>query len=173
MIQSLPVLETCYLGFGSNIGNRIEVIREALSQLKKHPKVHLIKSSSFYETAPWGEVNQEKFINLCVKIKTDLSPKELLDFCLSVEKKLGRKRLIKWGARTIDIDILLYGDKELHEDSLTIPHPYMLERAFVLIPLHQLSPNLICNGRPITQWIQDQPSEALLGIKKIEDLENF
>ena len=103
----------------------------------------MTKISPIYETAPVGYTEQPNFLNLCLEIDTELEPKELLKYCLETEQRLHRVRDIRWGPRTLDVDILLYGDKVIEEDDLEVPHPRMSERAFVLIPLNDIAPTQI------------------------------
>lgn len=138
-----------YLGLGSNIGNVKENIEEALKNLQAENKIELLKRSSYYETAPVGYEQQEWFLNIVAEIETKLSPYELLALCNKVEHQLKRERLIRWGPRTIDIDILLYEDYESKDEKLTVPHPRMLERAFVIIPLAEIAPDLMISGQSL------------------------
>ncbi len=127
-----------YLSLGSNIGNRIEYLKKAVELLEQNPDISMDKSSSFYETDPQGWTDQEPFINIVISIETRLEPLSLLKFCQSIEVELKRKRLFRWGPRTIDIDILIYDDIIMNCDELIIPHPRMFERAFVLVPLAEI-----------------------------------
>ena len=127
-----------YLSLGSNMGDRVGFIKQATDYFKNYPHVSNVESSSFYETDPQGYLDQDNFINVVLSLDTSLSPIELLDYCQLTEQKMKRKRLFRWGPRTIDIDILLYGEKKINIDRLEIPHPRMYERAFVMIPLSQL-----------------------------------
>lgn len=131
-----------YLSVGTNIGDRENNIKQALILLEKHPNINKEKMSSIYETDPVGLTEQPKFLNGVLEISTSLSPLELLDYTQKIEKELGRKRDIKWGPRTIDLDILLYNQENIETKRLTIPHPHMYERAFVMIPLLEVNPNL-------------------------------
>lgn len=130
-----------YLSLGSNMGDRLGNIQRAVSVLSSNYSIKVIRTSAFYETEPWGNKNQAWFVNACIEISTKLSPKELLSACFEVEKILGRVRdenTPKWSSRTIDIDIIFYDDLILNEPDLTIPHKYMHQRAFVLVPLLEL-----------------------------------
>ena len=129
-----------YLGLGSNLGNKGENIRQARALLEKKCKV--LSVSSLRETEPMYYTEQPRFLNGVAKIETNLTPEELLAFILSIEKKLGRIRKKRYGPRTIDLDILFYGDKIIDQKNLTIPHPKIQERAFVLEPLNELCPAL-------------------------------
>lgn len=132
-----------YLGLGSNVGDREEYIEQATFLLQKSPQIEIIKHSSNHETEAEGGGSQPPFINAVVEIKTKLSPHKLLDLCQEIEAALGREREIKWGPRTIDIDILLYGDEIISDDKLQVPHPLMHERLFVLKPLREIAPNVL------------------------------
>jgi 2-amino-4-hydroxy-6-hydroxymethyldihydropteridine diphosphokinase len=140
---------TAYLALGSNLGDRAAHIRSALAALATHPAVELLGASPLYETPPWGPVPQGPYLNACAVVATTLSPRALLDLCLAVERRAGRERTLRWGPRTLDLDILLYGDATIDEPDLRIPHPRMMERAFVLVPLADLAPDLIVAGTPI------------------------
>lgn len=131
-------MEKVYLSLGSNIGDRFYYLKSAISLLKNAHLVNLKKVSSFYETDPQGYTAQDDFINCVVEIETALSPEKLLSLCQEIEGKLKRKRLFRWGPRTIDVDILTYGDIIIDSGDLKIPHERMYERAFVLVPLSEL-----------------------------------
>lgn len=131
-----------YLSLGSNLGQRKQYINKAIALLKKNPHFESERISSFYETEPAGFKNQPRFINLCLKAKTSLSPDELLKFVKEIENKLGRKKRRRFGPREIDIDILFYGKKIIKRRDLIIPHPRLKNRVFVLQPLVEISPNL-------------------------------
>ncbi|MDY5060323.1 2-amino-4-hydroxy-6-hydroxymethyldihydropteridine diphosphokinase [Staphylococcus simulans] len=154
-----------FLGLGSNVGDRENQLKEAIRLLDEQPGIKVVKVSSFYETEPVGYVEQPDFLNLCVEIQTELSPKAVLESGLAIEQQLHRVRKERWGPRTLDIDILLYGDQIIEEEDLTIPHPRMTERAFVLIPLQEIAPNKV---EPRTQTkIKDitVPNET---VKKVQ-----
>jgi len=131
---------TAYIGIGSNMGDRQAYCEEAVRLISRFPKTSLIKVSSLYETAPLEMVAQEWFINLVASVRTTLSPEELLQACQEVEQFLGRKRSVHFGPRTIDLDVLFYADRIIHEADLTIPHPRAHERRFVLEPLAEIAP---------------------------------
>ena len=134
---------TAYIALGSNMGDKEAHLREAIASLKSHPAVNLEKCSSFLETEPWGYTEQDKFLNAVVKVRTLLTPEELMGKLLRIEKELGRERLIKWGPRTIDLDILLYDNLITEDEFVTLPHPRMTEREFVLLPLSEIAPMVI------------------------------
>ena len=131
-----------YIGVGANLGDREATIRAALAAL---PGV--VGVSQLRETDPVGVVDQPPFLNGAVALETELSPRELLDALLAVERELGRERRERWGPRTIDLDLLLYGDETIDEPRLTVPHPRLHERRFALEPLLDLDPDLAIPGR--------------------------
>ena len=133
---------TAFIALGSNIENRYNYLANAIQLLNNDPKINVVNFSSIYETDPIGYEDQDLFLNMVVKISTDFSAAELLDFCLKTELKLGRKREIRWGPRTIDLDIVLYNQENIETDNLIIPHPRMHERAFVMIPLLEIEPDI-------------------------------
>lgn len=133
----------CYLALGSNLGTPERQLRCAIQALRKHPQIQLIKYARLYRNKAWGRKMQPAFCNTVVAIQTTLTPEQLLKECQSLEKKQGRYRLVKWGARTLDIDILLYGCKAINKSHLVIPHPFMRLRDFVLIPLQEIAPNAL------------------------------
>ncbi len=130
-----------YIGLGSNLGNRKENIQKAVGMLEKSPGIRVVKLSPFYETEPVGDVPQGKFINAVAEVYTALFPPGLLAVCRNIENALGRVRTVKWGPRTIDLDVLLYGEDIIQTAELTVPHPLMHEREFVLRPLSDIAPD--------------------------------
>jgi len=134
------------LGFGSNLGNREEYIRTALCLLATENTVHIQKVSSLYETEPVGFTDQNAFLNAVAIITTDLTPEELIKYCLAVETRMGRVRELHWGPRNIDIDLLCYDNLFIQTELLTIPHPRMKERRFVLIPLLEVAGDIKLPG---------------------------
>ena len=130
-----------YVGLGANVGDREGQIREAAGL------IGAARISSLIETEPWGLVDQPSFLNAAAEVETGLSARAFLDRLLAVERRLGRLRTGKhWGPRTIDLDLLLFGDETIDEPGLTVPHPYLLERAFALEPLRELAPTLEIPG---------------------------
>lgn len=128
-----------WLGLGSNLQQPVAQLEEALDRLAALDQIEILATSSFYRTPPWGDEQQDDFINAVVQIETSLDPVPLLRVLQSIEKLMGRQRTgRRWGPRLIDVDLLLYGDLQYQSDDLEIPHPRMHERAFVLVPLCEL-----------------------------------
>ena len=134
----------CYLGLGANLGVREKTLRRAIEGIKKIPAVKLLRVSSFYETEPWGVENQPNFINAAIKISTELEPPILLDELQRIELELGRIRREHWGARTIDIDILFIEGQKIFSERLTVPHKFLFDRDFALVPLKEIFPTFAC-----------------------------
>jgi 2-amino-4-hydroxy-6-hydroxymethyldihydropteridine diphosphokinase len=130
-------MQRVFIALGSNLGNRLVNIEKAIDMLE--PEVHLLNVSSMYETEPWGVPDQPRFLNCVVACKTNLSPLDLLTKIKSIEMDLGRQPAARYGPRLIDLDILIYGNLVLSTERLTIPHPRMLERGFVLVPLAEVA----------------------------------
>jgi 2-amino-4-hydroxy-6-hydroxymethyldihydropteridine diphosphokinase len=131
-----------YLIIGGNIGDRISYIKSSIVAINSHIG-RVIKKSKLYETAAWGNTNQQDFINQVIYLETTKTAEEVLKLALSIEKKLGRVRLLKWEERTIDIDILFFNDEIIHTNTLKIPHPHLHERNFVLVPLNEIASDFI------------------------------
>ena len=131
-----------YLSIGSNMGDRLETFRRAFEILGNNPQIDLLSCSSLYETDPVGYTEQDCFLNAVIKVQTTLNPEELLKTCMDVEQELGRKREKRWGPRTLDLDILLYNHENIESEILSVPHPRMHERGFVIIPLMELTPEI-------------------------------
>jgi 2-amino-4-hydroxy-6-hydroxymethyldihydropteridine diphosphokinase len=145
-------MTTAYVGLGSNLGDRERLIEEAAVQ------IGAVRLSTVIETEPWGVTNQPRFLNAVAEVETPLTARQLLDHLLDVERRLGRERIgAQWGPRTIDLDLLLYGDETIDEPGLVVPHPRLTERGFVLRPLAELVPSLKIPGNGTVQ-------EALAGL---------
>lgn len=138
-------MNIAYICAGSNIGDKIGYIQQANNLLNFSNGIKIIESSTFYESEPVGKKNQDWFINAVIKLETSLSPQELFETCLRIEKQLGRVRDPdnRWGERTIDLDILFYDNEIINTDSLKIPHPRVHERAFALVPMLELDPEYV------------------------------
>ena len=140
--EQISRVAIAYLSLGSNIGDRERHLGRAIELMEQHGII-VKKRSSLYDTEPWGEHNQPRFLNMAVEIETELEPKALLRVLKSVETEAGREKSFKWGPRIVDLDILLYNYIILNEDALKIPHPLMHEREFVLRPLHEIAPDVM------------------------------
>ena len=137
-----------FVGLGANLGDRETTLRSALERLSAEPGVELVAVSSFRDTAPIGIADQPRFLNAAAAVETTLSAHDLLDRLLAIERRLGRTREgPRFGPRTIDLDLLLYGDERIQEEGLEIPHPRLHERLFALEPLADLEPDLVVPGR--------------------------
>lgn len=131
---------TSYIALGSNLADPVAQIRVALDSLAKLPRTRLVRHSSFYRNPPAGGLDQPEFVNAVAEIETRIEPRELLSRLLGIERDSGRVRSFPNAPRTLDLDIVLYGDRRIAEPGLTVPHPRMLERGFVLIPLAEIAP---------------------------------
>ncbi|WP_020620872.1 2-amino-4-hydroxy-6-hydroxymethyldihydropteridine diphosphokinase [Paenibacillus daejeonensis] len=127
-----------YIALGSNLGDRERLLRQALGALDAHEQIAVLKPSAIYETEPVGYTDQPAFLNMAAMLETTLSPTELLQVMLEIERQLGRVREERWGPRTIDLDLLHYEGTAMHTELLILPHPRMMERAFVLVPLSEV-----------------------------------
>jgi 2-amino-4-hydroxy-6-hydroxymethyldihydropteridine diphosphokinase len=140
-------MHRAYIGLGANLGDREAALRRALELLAEEPGIEVTAVSTFRDTAPVGLLDQPRFLNAAARIETELGPRVLLDRLLAVERAMGRTRTgPRFGPRTIDLDLLLYGDSTLAEPGLTLPHPRLRERAFVLEPLAELDSTLVIPG---------------------------
>jgi 2-amino-4-hydroxy-6-hydroxymethyldihydropteridine diphosphokinase len=161
-------VNTAYLGLGSNLGDRRQHLAEAVRRLHAGPALQVMKVSSVYESSPVGVTAQPDFLNLVAQVKTTYAPQELLAECLRIEADLGRVRRERWGPRTIDIDLLLYGDLRIDDESLMVPHPRIRERSFVLTPLAEIASGLKLDGKTIGE-LAAALGEA--GLRKLGPLE--
>ena len=157
---------TAYLALGANIGNREDNLRTAVRMLGDGG-CRVTAISSLYVTRPVGVEDQPDFANAVIEVRTSLTPRDLLDLCLDVECRLGRVRTIRWGPRVIDVDVLLYEGVTMDQMELVLPHPRMLERAFVLVPLAEISPDLMmtngCTAREAAERVDRT------GVRKLTD----
>lgn len=139
-------MNLCYLALGSNLKSPERQLRQAIAAIRVFPRTYLIKQASFYYSQAWGRKAQPNFVNTVVCINTALSPLDLLFYCQQLEKKQERVRQVRWGSRTLDIDILLYGTLKLHSKALILPHPRLHLRDFVFVPLLEIASKSIRTG---------------------------
>src|SRR5437763_6538942 len=132
-------MEIAYLGLGSNLGDRGARLKAGVEAVDRLESTRVVRQSPVYESEPWGPVEQPDYLNMVVEISTELSAEELLRLSKEIEKAQGRVPTERWGPRSLDIDILLYGDRHIRSEALTVPHPRMWERAFVLRPLADIA----------------------------------
>ncbi|WP_245411687.1 2-amino-4-hydroxy-6-hydroxymethyldihydropteridine diphosphokinase [Phyllobacterium leguminum] len=155
-----------WLGLGGNVGDPVASMGQALRALDEREDTRVVAVSSVYRTPPWGKTDQDWFHNACAEVETKLSPVALLDACLDIEKRMKRQRGERWGPRTIDIDVLAFeGVEELQAPALTLPHPRMTERAFVLVPLAEIAPGIVVDGRTVEEWRSQCDDE---GVERVE-----
>ena len=159
-----------YIGIGSNLGTPEKNCIEAIEKISSTKNIKIISRSSFYQTEPFGGVQQDWFINSAVKIKTDLPPMNLLSALLNIESVMGRSREEKWGPRLIDLDLLFYDNLILRKKGLTLPHPEIQKRKFVLIPMDEIAENFIhpTLKKTIKTLLQESPDVSV--VKKIKSL---
>lgn len=158
---------TAYIGLGGNIGDVFENMKAALQSLDSHSQLSVQSISSVYKTPPWGIEDQDWFLNACASVHTTLTAQQLLSVCLEAEMALKRVRNIKWGPRTIDLDVLIFGDEHIAEDNLQVPHPRMHEREFVLKPMADIAPNLHLQEKTISQWLEAIEAGEIQRIDKV------
>ena len=144
--------ERVTLGLGGNIGDPKVAMAQALEELARHPGIDILSVSRLYRTPPWGPVEQDWFLNCCAMVETSFGPHKMLETILSIESMFRRQRTVRWGPRTIDIDLLTYGSLAMETDTLIIPHPRMLTRAFVMLPLSEIAGDLVIEGRTVSDW---------------------
>lgn len=158
-----PALVRAYIGLGANLGDSAATLRRVLAQLQATDGIDAVTASPFYRSAPVDATGPD-FVNAVAALDTRLPPLALLDALQALENQHGRLRPYKNAPRTLDLDLLTYGDVLLDHERLILPHPRMHQRAFVLLPLHDLAPDMLVNGRPISTWvaqIRDQAIERL------------
>jgi 2-amino-4-hydroxy-6-hydroxymethyldihydropteridine diphosphokinase len=147
-------LTVAVLGLGGNLGDTRRLMAAAVDRLAARPGIRVEAVSSLYETPPWGKTDQPAFLNAAARIDTGLSPRDLLATILDVERELGRERGERWGPRSVDIDILLFGMEAIDEPGLHVPHPRLAERAFALQPLVDVMPDAAFAGRRAAAWLE-------------------
>jgi len=153
--------QKAWLGLGGNIGDVRAALAVALRNLSAHQAIKVTGVSPLYKTPPWGVEDQPWFFNCCAEVVTKLAPEDLLFACQEQERLGKRERIQRWGPRTIDIDILVYESLEQFDPGLTLPHPRMLERAFVLVPLADIAPKLQIHNRTTKKWARESDQKGL------------
>lgn len=138
------------ISIGSNIGDKAGNIARAISILTAEGDIGLVAKSSDYRTPPWGNTEQDWFVNACITVRTGLSARDVLLRCQAVEMELKRVREVRWGPRVIDLDVIWFRGEAIEERDLIVPHPRTLERAFVLVPLAEIAPDLVISGRTVS-----------------------
>ena len=145
-----------FLGLGSNLGDRLGHLQSGVDGLAAHRRVRVDAVSSVYETAPVGGPPQDPYLNIAVRVATTASPYGLLRICQRVEQTAGRERTVRWGPRTLDVDVLLYDDRTVATRRLTVPHPRLTERAFAMVPLVEVAPGAhLPDGRSLVRVLAD------------------
>lgn len=145
------MIKAAYLGLGSNVGDKAASIAEAVARLAVTPGIRITARSSDYRTPPWGDTDQDWFLNAALAVETSLDPHALLEAGLAIETALGRVRERRWGPRVIDIDVLSYEGAEVADERLVLPHRFVRERAFVLVPLAEIAPDLVIGPETVAQ----------------------
>lgn len=149
----------CHIGMGGNIGDVFEAMQIGVDAIADHADCRVVTLSPVYRTAPWGLINQPDFLNCCAGVETSLDALAFLDVLQEIETSGGRQRDIRWGPRTLDIDLLTFGDLAIDSDRLEVPHPRMLERAFVLVPLADIASDLMIEGESVADhmgWLETE-----------------
>lgn len=158
-------MKQTWIALGSNIAPRETYLQQAIQMLSEYEEIKLNQVSTVYETEPVGYENQDQFLNLVAEVETSLDPMELLRICQKIEQDLGRKRIIRWGPRTVDLDILLYSTENMNVEELILPHPRMHERAFVLVPLAEIAPKLLLKDKRVQEWLDTLPAQDVQGVR--------
>ncbi|QIL91672.1 2-amino-4-hydroxy-6-hydroxymethyldihydropteridine diphosphokinase [Microbulbifer sp. SH-1] len=165
-IERKSQVTRCYIGLGSNLADPAAQLRSALAHMEEIPQTQVLSCSGFYASAPIGPGEQPDYVNAVACVETSLAAEALLDALQAIEHLHGRERTLRWGARTLDLDILLFGDKTLGTARLTVPHPRMAERNFVLEPLAELAPDLCMpDGTPLQTLLARCPPNRLHRLK--------
>lgn len=161
-------MNKAYLGLGTNMGDKQAYLKEACKIISDNTNINIVKISKVYKTKAWGYTNQDDFLNICIEVDTNLSPEELLEVCHEVENKLNRVRVIRWGPRTIDVDILFFNNIISTDENLILPHPRIKERAFVLIPLMDLNKELVIDNKTISYYLSNLEKEELKQVEEVD-----
>jgi len=161
-------MASALIALGGNVGDVRTTFRKAIGDICDMAKASLVARSSDYATPPWGEEQQARFVNACIEIETSLDPHALLFVLHKVEQKFGRERAKerRWGPRTLDLDLLAYDNVSINKPDLTLPHPRLFERAFVLVPLAEIVPDRLIRGRRVAEELANLSSE---GIERLPD----
>lgn len=158
------------IGLGGNVGDVVGSMQRAINAIEIRQDCSVSAVSKVYQTPPWGITDQDWFYNACAEVQTSLSPGALLDLLLTIELAQGRVRDQRWGPRTLDLDIIAFGDEKIETERLTIPHPRMGERAFVILPLMDICPDRIIGGKSVKNYAAGLDRS---GIKEAEDVLEF
>lgn len=163
-----------YISLGSNMGDKVQSLQQAVTLLNSHEQIDVLKSSSVYDTDPVGYEDQDLFMNIVVEVKTTLSAAQLLIACQEIEQELKRVRIVRWGPRTMDLDIILFGQEVIETETLSIPHPRMHERGFVLVPLAEIAPteNHPIQNITVSQLLGQVGGEGVRLFKKIINVDS-
>ncbi|GIL00811.1 MAG: 2-amino-4-hydroxy-6-hydroxymethyldihydropteridine diphosphokinase [Alphaproteobacteria bacterium] len=153
-----------WLGLGGNVGDVAAAMVAALERLDADPGIEVVAVSALYRTPPWGVTDQPDFLNACAELRTTLAPERLLAVCLDTERALKRVRDRRWGPRTIDLDVLVVEAVTVQTPTMTLPHPRMLDRPFVLLPLAELAPDLLVGGRAVRQWLAETDTGGIVRV---------
>ena len=164
-------MEEVYIGLGSNIGDKGGFLRQAVQQIMALPRIEQLECSSIWQTAPWGTTGQDVYFNAAARFFSGQEPEELLHSLQKIEHDLGRRRPYHWAPRTIDLDMLLFGGRTIQSPELSVPHPLMKQRLFVLMPLQELNPGLVFpDGETLEQVVKAQiDKDSLDGIFRTEE----
>lgn len=154
-----------YIALGANLADPLSTLKQAVQTLQQHPELHHFKVSSFYRSKPMGPQDQPDYVNAVAEFHTVLAPLTLLDELQAIEQQYGRQRLRHWGPRTLDLDLLLYDHQQIQEPRLTVPHPGLAERDFVVVPLAELAPQLqLPDGRSVSTLLTTMIDHDLIKI---------
>lgn len=149
------------IGLGGNVGDVVQSMQRAINAIHNRQDCKVLAISKVYRTAPWGNTEQAWFYNACAEVETELEPEALLDLLLTIEIAQGRIREERWGPRTLDLDIISYGDLAIETERLTLPHPRMGERAFVVVPLLDICPDRLVGGKTIKEYAAEQEHDGI------------
>jgi 2-amino-4-hydroxy-6-hydroxymethyldihydropteridine diphosphokinase len=157
-------MTVAYVGIGSNVGDRVEFSTRAVRELETASAITVQKVSKLYETAPLGGPPQRSYVNLVVKLESDIDARSLLELCKEIEQRIGREPSpIRWGPRVVDLDLLVFGDEKINEPDLEVPHPRLTERRFALVPLLEIDPDVTDPwGKRYEDWLEQAEGEVKL-----------